>query len=156
MGQSGVPSLAAVLPIHTSRAGLGKHCCSAPGCCTEPGLQQLHRCGCHPVASANSAWPSACSMHPLRPNMLNSQRNFFFFYTKLWWLVCDSDPRPAFLADKGSREVVSPDFSLFSFDFPFLSYLSCMQTHATKILPYLLHLQELTIISLPPCTHRDR
>lgn len=73
---------------------------------------------------------------PTASQCISSQRNFFF-YTKLWWLISDSEPRPGFLAPNVSREAVSPDFSLFSLYFPFLSYLSCMQTHAKKILPLL-------------------
>lgn len=100
-----------------------------------------YRGGCHPVASGISALPSACSMHPLHHNVLNSQRNFFFFYTKLWSLVCDSDPRSAFVAEKHQQVFQRSCFfrflSLFSLDLPFLSYLSCMQTHAKKTLPLL-------------------
>lgn len=82
-------------------------------------------------------WLQAAPCTHCSPMSLTAKGIFFFFFcTKLWWLVSDSDPRSAFATDKVSREAVSRFLSVFFglllFVLPF-----CMQTHARKILPLL-------------------
>lgn len=126
----------------------------ALGHCTEPGLQQPHRGGCHPVASATSALTSGCSVHPLQPHVLNSQRNFFFFFVQSFggWSLIQIPDLP--LPQIRCSEKLFLVFSLFSLDFCFLSYLFACRHMPGRSSPYFLHLQELAIISLPPCTCR--
>lgn len=141
VGWSGVPNLFAVLPVHTSTAG-------APACLGEHLLlssRTLHRARLTGVAATR--WPLVSLLCPQPApcthciTMCLTAKGIFFFYTKLWLLVCDSDPRSAFVAEKHQQVFQRSCFfrflSLFSLDLPFLSYLSCMQTHAKKTLPLL-------------------
>lgn len=79
----------------------------SPGCSSLPGVAATRR----PLQPLPCLQPATC-IHGIPMCLTDRRIGVFLLDSKLWWLVSDLDPRFAFVADKVSREAVSPDFSL--------------------------------------------